>query len=75
MTLGSMLTLCFQLDFERGRMNSKFDTAAASISKWTSKSIERRLGAMGASQCGNGRPGFGVHSVTQKLSAYNIIRV
>jgi hypothetical protein len=23
----------------------------------------------------NGQPGFGVHSVTQKLSAYNIIRV
>jgi hypothetical protein len=33
------------LDFERGRSNSKFDTAAASTSKWTSKSIERRLGA------------------------------
>ena len=28
-----------------------------------------------ARQCGNDRPGFGVHSVTQKLRAYNIIRV
>jgi hypothetical protein len=45
MTLGGMLTLCFQLDFERGRSNSEFDTAAASIRKWTSKSIERRIGA------------------------------
>jgi hypothetical protein len=41
MTLGGMLTLRLQLDFERGRMNSKFDTAAASIRKWTSKRIER----------------------------------
>ncbi len=31
--------------------------------------------SMGAGQCGNDRPGFGVHSITQKLSAYNIIRV
>jgi hypothetical protein len=30
---------------------------------------------MGAGQCGNYQPGFGVHSITQKLSAYNIIRV
>ena len=30
---------------------------------------------MDARQCGNDRPGFGVHSVTQKLRAYNIIRV
>ncbi len=29
----------------------------------------------GAGQYGNYRPGFGVHSITQKLSAYNIIRV
>ncbi len=31
--------------------------------------------SMGAGQCGNYRPGFGVHSITQKLSAYNIMRV
>ncbi len=30
---------------------------------------------MGAGQCGNDRPGFGVHSITQKLSAFSIIRV
>jgi hypothetical protein len=30
---------------------------------------------MGAGQCGNDQPGFGVHSITQKFSAYNIIRV
>jgi len=30
---------------------------------------------MGAGQRGNDRLGFGVHSITQKLSAYNIIRV
>ena len=30
---------------------------------------------MGARQCWNDRPGFGMHSVTQKLRAYNIIRV
>jgi hypothetical protein len=29
---------------------------------------------MDASQCGNDRPGFGLHSVSQKLSAYNIVR-
>ncbi len=34
-----------------------------------------RAGVMGAGQCGNDRPGFGVHSITQKSSAYNIIRV
>ena len=33
------------------------------------------LASMCASQCGNDQPGFGVHSVTQKLSAYNNIRV
>jgi hypothetical protein len=30
---------------------------------------------MDASQCGNDRPRFGLPAVTQKLSAYNIIRV
>jgi hypothetical protein len=30
---------------------------------------------MGASQCGNDRPGFGLLSVSGKLRAYNIIRV
>jgi hypothetical protein len=33
------------------------------------------IGTMGASQCGNDLPGFGVHSVTQKLRAYNIMTV
>jgi hypothetical protein len=33
------------------------------------------LEPMGASQCGNDRTGFGVHSVTQNMRAYNIIRV
>jgi hypothetical protein len=31
--------------------------------------------AMDRGECGNDRPEFGVHSVTQKLSAYNVIRV
>jgi hypothetical protein len=30
---------------------------------------------MGASQCRNYLLGLGVHSVTQQLSAYNIVRV
>ncbi len=30
---------------------------------------------MDRGECGNDRPGYGVHSVTQKLSAYNIIIV
>ncbi len=30
---------------------------------------------MDRGECGNDRPGFGVHSVTHKLNAYNIIRV
>ncbi len=30
---------------------------------------------MVASQCGNDRPGFGLLPVSQKLRAYNIIRV
>ncbi len=30
--------------------------------------------SMDASQCGNDRPRFGVHSVSQKLSEYNIIK-
>ncbi len=42
MTLGRMLTLRFQLDDVCGRKNSKFDMAAASISKWTTKRIARR---------------------------------
>ena len=37
--------------------------------------LPEAVGTMGASHCGNDRPGFGVHSVTQKLRAYNIIRV
>ncbi len=37
--------------------------------------LPQAAGTMGASQCGNDRPGFGVHSVTQKLRAYNVIRV
>ena len=37
-----MLTLRFQLDAGIGRKNSKFDTAAATISKRANKSIERR---------------------------------
>jgi hypothetical protein len=43
MTLRTMLALCFQLDWEGGRKNSKFDRAAASISKWTNKCIGCRL--------------------------------
>jgi hypothetical protein len=31
--------------------------------------------SMDASQCGNDRLRFGVHSISQKLSEYNIIRV
>jgi hypothetical protein len=30
---------------------------------------------MDTGERGNDRPGFGVHSITQKLSAYNIIRI
>ena len=45
MALGGMLTLSFQLDLESGRSNSEFDTAAASIREWTTKRIERRIGA------------------------------
>ncbi len=45
MTLGSVLALCFKFDCICGRKDSKFDTAAASISKWTAKSIERGVRA------------------------------
>jgi hypothetical protein len=31
--------------------------------------------SMGPSQCGNDRPGFGVHSILQKLSAKTYKRV
>ena len=45
MTLGSKLALCFKFDCICGRKDSKFDTAAASLSKWTAKSIERGVRA------------------------------
>ncbi len=63
-------------------------SSAGSLLAWTTSSpygprsadcnllVSAMLGArMGAGQCGNDRPGFGVHSITQKLSAYNNIRV
>ncbi len=40
MTLGSVLALCFKFDCICCSKDSKFDTAAALISKWTAKSIE-----------------------------------
>ena len=45
MTLGSKLALCFKFDCICGSKDSKFDTAAASLSKWTAKSIERGVRA------------------------------
>jgi hypothetical protein len=41
----------------------------------TKTSDYQAVETMVASQCGNDRPGFGLLSVSQKLRAYNIIRV
>jgi hypothetical protein len=45
------------------------------IPDWLNFNPEDLDRAMDRGERGNDRPGFGVHSVTQKLSAYYIIRV
>ncbi len=45
------------------------------VAVWFFSCIAGAGDTMGASQCGNDRPGFGVHSVSQKLSANNYKRI